>query len=292
MIPAMQTALTNPVYMMAIDHRWQWVEWCDQHHVDRLRIREVKKLAADAFLLARRDSKHARESGVLLVDLLYGAEAFARARAGGAIVGTPAERAGVFPLDWADTFDRALPGRFAKVLVRHRADVAAHTYEAQLAKLAELQTWCSAAAKPLVLEVLVSSPAEDTTFEREGRPRLVAEYIRAAYARGVVPQYWKIEGVPDSGAMRIVDDAICEREGPRQLILGKGAGLETVGAWFESARGAPSAAGFAIGRTVYWESACDFLLGRMAADEAVHRMAANYQTVIGLWRRAHAAQTM
>ena len=101
-----------------------------------------------------------------------------------------------------------------------------------------------------------------------------------------MPQFWKIEGVPDAAAMRIVDEAICEERGVGQLILGKGAGLETVGTWFESARGAVSAAGFAIGRTVYWDAAREFLLGRMAADDAVHQMAANYLTVIELWRRA------
>ena len=43
-----------------------------------------------------------------------------------------------------------------------------------------------------------------------------------------------------------------------------------------------------IGRTVYWEPACEYLLGRAAADDAVHRMAANYLAVIELWRRARA----
>jgi myo-inositol catabolism protein IolC len=281
-------ALPNPVYMLAIDHRWQWVQWCDERRVDHARIREVKRLAADAFLLARRDSNDVLDFGVLLVDLVFGPEAFARARAGGGTAGNPAERAGVFPLEWTDTFDKALPGAFAKVLVRHREDLPPDVVEAQLTMLEDLQQWCSAKGKPLVLEVLVTGATEDAAFEREGRPRLLADYIRRAYARKIVPDYWKIEGVPDAEAMRIVDSAILEREGPRQLILGKGAGLEAVGRWFESARDAASAVGFAIGRTVYWEPACEYLLGRAAADDAVHRMAANYLAVIELWRRAHA----
>jgi 5-dehydro-2-deoxygluconokinase len=274
---------------MAIDHRWQWTEWCQQNRVDPMRIREVKKLAADAFLLARRDSPHVMTSGALLVDLLYGAEAFARARAGGATVGNPVERAGAFPLEWTDTFDKAVRGDFAKVLVRHNADMAPDIHDGQLAKLAELQQWCRSAGKPLVLEVLVTGAEDAAAFEREGRPRLLAEYIRRAYVRDIVPDYWKIEGVPDRAAMGVVDGAIREREGPKQLILGKGAGLDTVGTWFESARGAPTAAGFAIGRTVYWRPACEFLLGRMAADDAVHEMAANYRAVIDLWLKAHAS---
>ncbi len=282
----MSISLKSPVYMMAIDHRWQWSQWCDENRIEHLRIREVKTLAVDAFLLARRESSQAMESGVLLVDLIHGREAFARARAAGSMVGTPAERAGVFPLEWTGAFEESLPGTFAKVLVRHRADVPREAFDNQLAKLAELQQWCSTVNRPLVLEVLISGPETDPAFDREGRPRLLAEFIRSAYGRKIVPQFWKIEGVPDAAAMRIVDEAICEERGVGQLILGKGAGLETVGTWFESARGAVSAAGFAIGRTVYWDAAREFLLGRMAADDAVHQMAANYLTVIELWRRA------
>jgi 5-dehydro-2-deoxygluconokinase len=282
----MSNVLTTPVYMMAIDHRWQWVRWCDENRIDHLRIREVKRLAADAFLLARRQSADALESGVLLTDLTFGAEAFARVRAAGAIVGTPAERAGVVPLEWTGAFAESLPGAFVKVLVRHTEEMPREVVEGQLAKVLELQGWCSTVGKPLVLEVLVTGPDEDPAFEREGRPRLLAAYIRSAYARGIVPEFWKIEGVPNAAAMQIVDAAICEQPGVRQLILGKGAGLDAVGTWFESARGAGSAGGFAIGRTVYWNAACDFLLGRRAADDAVHEMAANYRTVIELWRKA------
>lgn len=275
--------LNAPVYMMAIDHRWQWVEWCDAHRVDHGRIREVKRLAADAFLLARRDSDDAMTSGALLVDLIYGVEAFARAKAGGVTPGTPAEKAGVFPLEWTGAFEKALPGSFAKVLVRHRADTPHEMVDAQMQMLLDLQAWCRQASKPLVLEVLISGASDDASFEREGRPRLLAEYIRRAYARGIIPEFWKIEGVPNAEAMRLLDEAILEREGPRQLILGKGAGLDAVSTWFDAARGAASAAGFAIGRTVYWDAACQFLLGRLPADDAVHQMARNYLEVIRLW---------
>ena len=282
------TTLPSPVYMLAIDHRWQWVKWCDEHRIDHARIREVKRLAADAFLLARRDWTDAMESGVLLS--IFSSDRSVRPCPGrwrhrrntGGARGRISSRV-----------DRHIRQGAARG-VRESAGPpprgsAARRRRNQLAMLEDLQQWCSAKGKPLVIEVLVSGETEDAAFDREGRPRLLADYVRRGHARKIVPQYWKIEGVPDAAAMRIVDDAILERDGPRQLILGKGAGLETVGTWFESARGAASAAGFAIGRTVYREPACEYLLGRAAADDAVHRMSANYLTVIELWRRAHPA---
>ena len=276
--------MRQPVYMLAIDHRWQWDEWCDTHGVDRARIPAVKDLAADAFLESWRRIDAVRTSGALLVDLTYGRNAFERLERAGAAVGTPAEKAGAFPLQWTDRFDRALPGAFVKVLVRHRSDLAAALVAAQREQLLDLQRWCAEANKTFVLEVLVAPAAgEEADFDRAGRPRLLAEYIRDAYAAGLAPAYWKIEGMPDRASLMTVDEAIRTIDGPRQLILGKGAGMDAVRGWFSAAAGAPTAAGFAIGRTVYFAPAGDWLLDRISRQEAIDRIVANYESVIAAW---------
>ncbi len=276
--------MLEPVYMLAIDHRWQWEEWCDANGVDRGRIPAIKSLAAGAFLAARERSAAARRSGALLVDLTYGRDAFDIARDSGAVIGTPAERAGAFPLEWTAPFDAALPGDFAKVLVRHRSDIAADVLERQRGQLLDLQQWCRDRAKPLVLEVLISPvKGEEDRFDTEGRPRMLAAYIREAYAVGLVPAYWKIEGMPDRHSFAIVDDAIRAIGGPRQLILGKGAGMEQVRQWFDAAAGGGTSAGFAIGRTVYFEAAAEWALGRLDREAAIDRIAANYEAIVQLW---------
>jgi len=273
--------------MLAIDHRWQWEEWCDANGVDRSRINEVKSLAAEAFLASRDSSDVIRHSGALLVDLTYGRNAFDEAQSAGAIVGTPAERAGAFPLEWTAGFDTALPGHFVKVLVRHRSDVAPSVVASQRLQLSELQQWCADRGKPFVLEVLVApARGEEAGFDSDGRPRLLASYITDAYADGLLPDYWKIEGMPSAAALRLVDAAIREKAGPRQLILGKGAGLDQVKQWFASAAGAPTAAGFAIGRTVYFDAASNWLKGALSRDEAIAQIRANYHKVIEAWAGA------
>jgi 5-dehydro-2-deoxygluconokinase len=282
--------MLQSVYMLAIDHRWQWEEWCDGAGVARTRIPEIKLLAAEAFLEAHGASAAVRESGALLVDLTYGRDAFDRARAAGVRMATPAERAGAFPLEWTAPFEQALPGEFVKVLVRHRSDVSTDVVVSQRGKLLELQRWCAAAGKTLVLEVLVAPAAgEEEGFDADGRPRLLAEYIRDSYAEGLVPPYWKIEGMPTREALAMVDTAIREKDGPRQLILGKGAGMDAVRQWFAAAAGAPTAAGFAIGRTVYFEPCSEWIAGRLDREAAVDRVASNYTAVIDAWRDALAS---
>ncbi|MEO6212217.1 MAG: DUF2090 domain-containing protein [Vicinamibacterales bacterium] len=278
----------EPVYMFAIDHRWQWEEWCDGNGVDRARITQVKLLAAEAFLGARDGSPTIRASGALLVDLTYGRAAFDAVQSAGAVTGTPAERAGAFPLQWTADFDAALPGHFVKVLVRHRSDLSPAVVTAQRQQLLDLQRWCAERDKPFVLEVLVAPcDGDEPGFDSDGRPRLLAGYIADAYAMGIKPDYWKIEGMPDQAALRVVDEAIRGVQGPRQLILGKGAGMSQVRQWFGSAAGAATAAGFAIGRTVYFDAAANWLKGNHTRSEAIARIGANYQAVIDAWQERH-----
>src|SRR4051794_27679097 len=136
----------NPsrVFMLASDHRWQWEEWCDANRVDRTRIAEIKQLVLDAFLRARDRSEVVRKFGSILLDNQYGAESVRRARHAGLQVGTPVERAGVFPLQWErEPFYALSEGNsFTKVLVRYRPEWPAADREAQFARLLQLQAWC------------------------------------------------------------------------------------------------------------------------------------------------------
>lgn len=282
-------SLTAPVLMFAADHRWQWEEWFEQHGVDRRRLSEVKGLAADGFLHARTQSADVRRSGALLMDTAYGRAALDRVAAAGATVGMPAERAGAFPLEWAaEPFDQHLSGAFVKVLVRERLDQPRPIRDGQLAKLLTLQSWCRQAGKSFVLEVLVPREGEaEDAFERHGRPRALADFVTDAYAAGVVPDYWKIEGVPDAAAIAPIDRAIAARPDVRQLVLGKNADLPTVGRWFAAAAEASTAGGFAIGRTVYWAPAIAYLEDRATRDQAVAEIAGNYLRVVDLWKYPH-----
>lgn len=274
-----------PVYLLAADHRWQWDEWCDSHSIDRSRIGEAKALAFDGLLRARTRSDAAREGGALLIDQQYGADTLSRARAEALTVGTPAEKPGVFPLEWtADPFWRALPGDFAKVLIRFRPEWSAESRNDQLEKLRQLAKWCKDRGTPLLLEVLIPRQGEpEQEFETEGRPRLLAQVIADAYTRGVVPDFWKIEGTTDVSAMEAIDRAISAEPSSRLVILGKGAGFDLIDDWFRAAASARSAAGFAIGRTVYWQPATDFLLGRMDREKATAAVCENYLRVIDSW---------
>jgi 5-dehydro-2-deoxygluconokinase len=276
------------VYMLAGDHRWQWEEWCDANGVARQRIPEVKELIVDAFLAARVQSPQVAIDGALLLDTQYGAAAIARAIREGVTIGSPAERAGSFPLEWpAADFSSRLPGAFAKVLVKDRPDYDPAIRASQRDKLLELQRWCRAHRRQLLIEVLV--PRQDEAgedFEERGRPLAIASAIRDAYAAGIEPEFWKIEGTTSADGARIVDTAIAERPHSRLIILGKNADPALIGRWFASAAACPTAAGFAIGRSVFWKPCVAFLQGTATAEQAVAAMIETYLALVEAWNRA------
>jgi len=281
------------VYMLAADHRWQWEEWCDARAIARERIADVKRLAFDAFLRAREQSPHVRDYGALLLDGQYSSSIVTDAARAGIDVGTPAEKAGAFPLAWAaEPFDRALTGAFVKVLVRYRTDDDRAIRDEQLRKLLALQAWCRSAGKPLVVEILVARRHEpEAAFESNGRPAMLARFVGEAYERDLVPEYWKIEGTLSAHGARVVDAAIGARAGGRQIILGKAADLRTIDAWFAVAARTATAAGFAIGRSVFWEPSTAFLSGAAPRAAALDRIADNYLQLVGAWRTRMAASS-
>ncbi len=276
------------VYMLAADHRWQWEEWCDARQIPRERIGEAKRVAYDGFLLARDRSPNVREFGALLVDAQYASPVVADALEAGLDVGTPAEQAGAFPLAWStDPFERALTGAFVKVLVRYRPDDEEAIRDGQWQKLDALQTWCRGAGKPLVVEILVARRGEaEDEFEAVGRPAMLAGFIREAYRRELTPQFWKIEGTLAREGARTIDRAIAANAACRQIILGKAAEIATIGRWFAAAADSPTASGFAIGRSVFWEPSAAFLSGAKTADQAAADIADNYLQLVDVWRQS------
>ncbi len=202
----------------------------------------------------------------------------------GVNVGTPAEKAGSFPLAWCEPFSRALTGAFVKVLVRHRPDDDVEIRDGQWAKLKALQTWCHGAGKPLVIEVLVARRQEpEEEFEASGRPAMLAGFIGEAYRRALAPDFWKIEGTLSKEGARIIDAAIAADSWCRQIILGKAADLDTIHRWFAAAAGSPTAVGFAIGRSVFWEPSEAFLSGTRTAGQAAADICANYLRLVDAW---------
>jgi myo-inositol catabolism protein IolC len=262
------------LFALAFDHRnsfrRDFMGLADPTPEQHRQMVAAKGIVVDA-LLAAAPQVGADGSGgaaVLLIDQEYGGDFVGRTQAGGVRVAMPVEVSGQRELRYLreGDFDAVL-GRYrpdyAKVLIRYNPGGDTAMNARQRAKLRELGGWLTGRPERLMLELLV--PPEDRQlaavggdrgrFDRELRAGLTAEAIREIGADGLRPRLWKIEG-PESrhdaarvaGAVRSVDEtSSC-------LVLGRGADLAAVRRWLGIAAATDGFAGFAVGRTVWWEA--------------------------------------
>jgi 5-dehydro-2-deoxygluconokinase len=141
-------------------------------------------------------------------------------------------------------------------------------------------------------------PAEDHQLEQVGgdtdrydaelRPELMRRAIVALQDAGVEADVWKIEGIDtQEDCARIAET--CRRDGRDGVIcvvLGRGADDDKVDHWLRQGAPVEGYAGFAIGRTIWWDSLKGFLDGSIERDDATQQIAEKYLRFVRLYDEA------
>jgi myo-inositol catabolism protein IolC len=186
--------------------------------------------------------------------------------------------------DWRAQLDRFAPD-YAKVLVWHNPGSDAGELARQLEALTELSAELERLEQPWILEILQPPTDEQLSavggdmagFDREVRPDLLLRTIAQFRDAGVAPDLWKLEGSEDPAVSRAMLDAV-SRGASRPtsiLILGRNAPDGEVDAWLAGAARL-GFAGFAVGRSIWWEAVRGWLDGALDRDAAAARIAQRY----------------
>jgi myo-inositol catabolism protein IolC len=280
------------LYVLAFDHRrslmtsFFGVEGAPSaEDVDRARL--AKQVIWEGLLRAI-DEGVPRASAAALVDATYGADVIAAAAARGIRVGVPVEASGRRELafehaDWRERLDPLDP-TWAKVLVRYRADGDHEMNARQRRLLADLHAYCRETGRGLMLELLVPpEPGEDRgAFDVELRPALMVRAIEEIRRAGIAPSLWKLEGLTRRGDCELVARAA---EAPC-LVLGRGEDRAAVDAWLRAAARVSGYAGFAIGRSIWWEALRRFFDDEATRADAVSAIAAEYARCVEVYDAA------
>jgi myo-inositol catabolism protein IolC len=125
-------------------------------------------------------------------------------------------------------------------------------------------------------------------YDRELRPGLMVEAIRALQDAGVEPDIWKVEGLDRrQDCARIVEVA---RRGGRGevgcIVLGRGADEAKVVQWLEIAASVSGFIGFAVGRTTFWDAVAAYQAGATTRREAAEQIAQRYAEWAEIFERA------
>jgi myo-inositol catabolism protein IolC len=114
--------------------------------------------------------------------------------------------------------------------------------------------------------------------------RTIAELQEA----GVEADIWKIEGIETrEDCERIAEQCRSGgRDGVVCVVLGRGANDQKVEHWLRQGAPVEAYAGFAIGRTIWWDALKGFLDGQLDRADAADQIARNYLRFVEVYREA------
>ena len=298
----------KPLYLMAFDHRGSFEHGLfgatppvsAQVHEQ---ITAAKELIFDAHLQALAAGAPAAACGVL-VDEEFGASVARRAKKENVPLAMPVEKSGQdeFGFEYGADFGAHIEEfdpTFAKVLVRYNPEGDATVNRRQTAQLGTLSRWLRRRDRKFLFELLVPATTaqldrfegNQREYDRELRPGLVVDIIKAMQEADVEPDVWKIEGLDGRASCEAVVAQARSggRDGVTCIVLGRGADEAQVIEWVKIGASVDGFEGFAVGRTLWQDALKDFLAGAATREQAVDRIAQRYRDVIDAYRNAEPA---
>jgi 5-dehydro-2-deoxygluconokinase len=296
----------HPLFILAFDHRESFqrtlfgisgTPTTEQHEA----IVDAKSVIFDGFRLAASSGRVPREAAGVLIDEEFGADVARAAVTEGFVLAMPAERSGhaEFDFEYGTAFGehvQAFDPAFCKVLVRYNPEGDREMNARQAERLARLSAWLREHGRRFLFELLVPPTAaqleraggDRDRVDREQRPSLMLAAMAELQGSGVEPDVWKIEGLDDPGDCRRMSAAA--RAGARDrvacVVLGRGADQTAVAEWLRAGAGVPGYLGFAIGRTIWWDSIDRYLKGSQDRAAAAAEIAYRYGWFVDVYRAA------
>jgi myo-inositol catabolism protein IolC len=298
----MDLGYTGKLYVLAFDHRGSFQKKMfgisgDPTPEQTETISDAKRLIYEGFRSAVEGGAPKDAAGIL-VDEQFGGDILREAKKDELIFAMPAEKSGQneFDFQYGDDFGAHIEEfdpTFLKVLVRYNPDGDRGMNERQTARLKKLSDWLHNNDRRFLFELLV--PAEDAQlssvdgdtdrYDKELRPELMIRAIKELQDAGVEADIWKIEGIDTREDCQRISDQV--RTGGRDnvacVVLGRGANDEAVDHWLKQGAGVPGYIGFAIGRTIWWDSLKGFLDGSIERDVAAKQIGEKYRRFIDVY---------
>jgi len=272
--------------VLAMDHRSQFDDLIAETGGDPTRIPRFKTLALRAVeAVAGGDHRF----GVLL-DGRFGFDALTQAADRPYWIGRPIELPKSRPLEFESSADVAAElaewplNHVVKCLVFYHPDDEIELRERQERQLLRLFDACRKTRHELLVEVILPKGMDSDAHT-------VARAIRRLYAIGVRPDWWKLEPVADPAAWREIEIAVNENDPLCRgvVLLGLSAPEAELLASFEVAARFPIIKGFAVGRTIFYDVAREWLSGLIDDEAAVAALADKFRALVDAWRRLRAA---
>jgi myo-inositol catabolism protein IolC len=240
----------------------------------------MKDIIFDGFIEAKETGIGTGEPAIL-VDETFGLQVQQKAKEMGVKFAAPVEKSGqkVFDFEYGDEFGEKIKevnADFVKILVRWNPNDDEETREVQGKRIKILSDWLEENERKFLLEFLVPATEEQLSsvdgdqsrYDSEIRPKLAVQVVEEMREKGADPDIWKIEGL---------DDVIA-------VVLGRGANDEKVNEWLRAGASVDGYSGFAIGRSIFWNSLKGWHENEKSREEAVSEIANSYLNFISVYQ--------
>ncbi|MBW8881939.1 MAG: DUF2090 domain-containing protein, partial [Asticcacaulis sp.] len=269
--------------VLAIDHRIQLEELALEQGAEPGRIAQFKRLALKAVdAAAAGDGRF----GVLL-DGRLGGDALIEAASYPYWIGRAIEAPRSRPIEFEASADVGMEiatwpsNHVVKCLVSYHPDDAEPLRSEQERQLLRLQDACRKTDHELLLEVIppAEMPADGATIGRA---------LARLYDIGVRPDWWKLEPQLDTSSWALVQSTIQTHDPHCRgvLLLGLNAPEADLVRAFGVAARFSCIKGFAVGRTLFQDTASLWFADAISDDAAVDRLSQKFQVLINAWRAA------
>jgi len=272
-----------------MDHRWQLAEMADQAGKPHSVIPHFKVLAMQA---ADRVAQGRPGYGTLL-DGIYGQDAMFLAAQKNLWVARPVERPGSRPLEFevGDDLGAHLVEwpvtHTVKVLCLYHPDDDDALKKLQHRELLRVNDAARTLGRELLIEVIGAKfgKTDDVTAARS---------LAQIYALGIKPDWWKLEPQKSRAAWQKIGAVIAENDSYCRgvVVLGLDAPADDLIKSFELAADTPAVKGFAIGRTIFGQTARAWLADKIDDEQAVTEMAERFASLCDAWARLHSKTTI
>jgi myo-inositol catabolism protein IolC len=295
------------LYILAFDHRGSFQKKMfgiegDPTPEQTETIADAKHLIFEGLLKATEEGVDPHATGCL-VDEQFGAPKRTpeEAKERGLLLAMPVEKSGQneFDFEYGEEFGEHIEKcdpDFSKVLVRYNPEGDAEMNRAQAEKLKRLADWLHEHDRKFLFELLVpaepdqleSVGGDEERYDRELRPELMRHAILDLQDAGVEADIWKIEGIDSQEDCEQISKTARRdgRDGVICVVLGRGADDAKVEHWLRTGAPVEGYAGFAIGRTIWWDALKGFLDGDVEREEAAGRIAEKYLRFVQVYREA------
>ena len=295
---------SNDLYVLAFDHRGTLtkgllgVDGRPPTDEEVARVSSMKDIIFDGFLEAKNNGISGGDPAIL-VDEAFGLQVQEKAKEMGIKFAAPVEKSGqkVFDFEYGDDFGEKIKevnADFVKILVRWNPDDDADTRQIQGERIKALSNWLDENDRKFLLEFLVpaseqqleSVGGDQARYDSEIRPKLAVQVVEEMRERGADPDIWKIEGLDTTDDCENVSKVIKDsgREDVIAIVLGRGANDEKVNEWLRAGSSVDGYKGFAIGRSIFWDSLKGWHAGEKSREDAVSEIANSYLSFISVYQ--------